>query len=95
MAKIGSDTVVSRGREHVETKMAGETVMMSISRGKYFALDGTGQRIWECMADPLSIGEIVDRLVEEYDVDRGQCEAEVFTFVGALMENGLTVECDR
>jgi hypothetical protein len=95
MPKIGADTVVSRGSDHVETQLSGDTVMMSISRGKYFAVGGTGQRIWECMSEPLSIGEIVSRLVAEYDVDRDRCEAEVLAFVGTLIDNGLTVECDR
>jgi hypothetical protein len=72
--------------------MAGQTVMMSIPRGKYFAIDGTGQRIWECLAEPASIGEIVDRLVQEYDVERDQCETEVIAFVGDLIESGLTEE---
>jgi len=91
-ARIGPDTVVARGAEHVETRMAGQTVMMSIPRGKYFAIDGTGQRIWDCLAEPASIGQIIDRLVEEYEVGRDQCEAEVIAFVGELMESGLTEE---
>jgi len=91
-ARIGLETVVARGSEHVETRMAGQTVMMSIPRGKYFAIDGTGQRIWECLAEPASIGQIVDRLLQEYEVDRDQCEAEVIAFVGELMDSGLTEE---
>ena len=90
--RIGLETVVARGSEHVETRMAGQTVMMSIARGKYFAVDGTGQHIWECLAEPISIGQIVERLLDQYEVDRKQCEAEVMSFVGEMMENGLAVE---
>lgn len=92
MADITLDTVVSRGAEHVEAQMAGQTVMMSIPRGKYFAVEGTGQRIWELMAEPVTVGEIVDRLVEEYDVDRDRCAGEVINFLGELLQNGLTLE---
>lgn len=92
MTKIGLETIVARGSEHVETEMVGQTVMMSIARGKYFALDGTGQRIWECLIEPVSIGQIVERLLDQYEVDREQCEAEVIFFLGETMENGLTVE---
>ena len=92
MTKIGLETIVARGTEHVETQMAGQTVMMSIQRGKYFALDGTGQHIWECLGEPVSIGHIVDRLVGEYDIDSDQCATEVIAFVGELIKSGLTVE---
>jgi len=92
MTKIGLETIVARGAEHVETQMAGQTVMMSIPRGKYFALDGTGQRIWECLDEPVSIGHIVDRLVSEYEIDRDRCAAEVIAFIGELIESGLSVE---
>ena len=90
--KIGAETIIMRGSEHVEAEMGGQTVMMSIARGKYYALEGTAQRIWELVSEPISVAEVVDRLVEEYDVDRDRCAAEVTTFVGELMENGLVVE---
>ena len=92
MKDIGLETVVVRGAEHVEAPLGGQTVMMSIARGKYFALDGTGQRIWELISEPMRVGEIVDRLTEEYDVDREQCTAEVKSFVAELAENGLVEE---
>ncbi len=92
MPQIGLDSVVARGAEHVEAQMGGQTVMMSIERGKYFALEGTAQRIWELMAEPVRVGEIVDRLVEEYDIDRERCTAEVLAFVNELMANGLGEE---
>lgn len=92
MIKIGLDTVLVRGSEHVETKMVGQTVMMSIARGKYFALDGTGQCIWECLAEPVSIGQIIERLLDQFEVDREQCETEVISFLNEMMENGLTKE---
>jgi len=92
MAQIGPETLIARGTEHVETQMGGQTVMMSIPRGKYFALGGTAQRIWECLAEPLTVRQIVDRLAAEYDIDAAECEAEVIAFVRELAENGLAVE---
>lgn len=92
MERIGLDTVIARGADHVEAQMGGQTVMMSIQRGKYFALEGTAQRIWELTAEPVTVGQIVDRLVAEYEVERAQCAAEVVAFVEQLLENGLTVE---
>ena len=93
MTKIGPDTVIARGTKHVETRMGDETVMMSIEQGKYFAVGSTAQRIWECLAQPTTITAIVDRLIDEYEIERTQCMSEVTVFVAHLMDNGLTVEC--
>jgi hypothetical protein len=92
MTNIGLDTVVARGSEHVETTMVGQTVMMSVAHGKYFALDGTGLRVWECLTEPVSVGRIVEQLLDQYEVDREQCETEVIFFLSEMMKNGLTVE---
>jgi hypothetical protein len=35
------------------------------------------------------VSEVVDRLVEEFDVSRSACETEVLTFVKTLCEEGL------
>lgn len=92
MPSVGLETIVARGADHVEAQMGSQTVMMSVSRGKYFALDGTGQRIWECLAEPAAVGDIIEHLVREYDVERDRCAAEVVSFIAELMDNGLTVE---
>lgn len=91
MAELTPDTVVARGAEHVETRVGDQTMMMSIARGKYYALEATAQRIWELIETPRSLGEIADRLAQEYKVDSERCAAEVERFVARLMENGLAV----
>lgn len=92
MTGVGLETVVVRGSEHVEAQMGGQTVMMSIPRGRYYSLDGTAQRIWDLMAEPVRVADIVDRLVSEYDIDRERCAAEVLSFLNEVLENGLGEE---
>lgn len=84
--------IVGRASGHVEAEMGGHAVIMSISQGSYFALDLTARRIWELMSEPLRVGDIVDTLVAEYEIDRTQCEAEVLAFLRQLQENGLATE---
>lgn len=89
MGSIGLDTVVSRGAGHVETRMGEQTVMMSIDQGKYFALEASGQRIWEMMDQPIRVDALIDRLTQEYDVPRERCRAEVLGFLEDLRRHGL------
>lgn len=92
MDRLNSETLFRRGSEHVETRAGDQTMMMSVARGKYYALASTAQHIWDLLAEPASVGSIVDRLLEEYDVARDVCEAEVRHFLVELLEQGLIEE---
>lgn len=91
---IAPDTVLARGRDHVEAEMAGQTVMMSVARGNYYALEGSARRIWELLAEPRRAGEIVEILVSEYDVDRETCARETMAFLTTLLAEGLLREAE-
>ena len=92
MAELSEKTIIGRGSDHVETNVGSQIMMMSISKGKYFSLAKTAQRIWELIETPTPVSGIVDALTEEYQVPRDQCSAEVHAFVGELLDNGLAIE---
>ena len=69
-----------------------EAVMMSVAAGRYYGLDAAGMRIWELLERPRTITELCMRLCEEFEVDAQTCEAEVMTFVDALIANGIVHE---
>ncbi len=86
---INDNYLVSQKKEIVAADMDGETVMISIENGKYYAIDTIGSRIWELLAFPRSMVEVVRILREEYDVEYGQCQADVLEFLNYLRQEGL------
>lgn len=62
MKELSQESVVSRGSEHVETQVGGQTLMMSVSQGKYFSVDQTANRIWVLIERPVSVRHIVETL---------------------------------
>ena len=92
MAQLTPNTVIGRGTDFVATKVGTQTMMMSVSAGKYFAVAETAQRIWDLLETPHSITEIVEALKAEYDVEREVCLAEVTEFADDLLEHGLVTE---
>ena len=92
MAELSQSTIIGRGSDHVETRVGEQTMMMSVAQGKYFALEETAQRIWELIEQPRSVAQIVEALVDEYDVPEAQCQAEVEVFLADLLGNGLAVD---
>ena len=68
------------------TDLSGEKVMIDFESGKYFMIKGTGNDIWDIIQEETTVGEIVEKLLAEYDVSRQECEASVCEFLGKLRE---------
>lgn len=86
---ININNVVSRRNDIDTTDLNGEIVMMDLEKGRYFSLNGVGSRIWEIIEEPIGINKIVDCLLEEYDVNRNECEENVLEFLGKLEDANI------
>jgi len=82
-------TRVRRIDNVLDTEIDDQTVMMDIEQGSYFGLNQTATQIWTLLAEPMVIGDLCDRLTEEFDVPREQCEQQVVAFLANLRDRGL------
>lgn len=71
------------------SELAGEKVMIDFETGKYFMLKGSANEIWEILEDGITEEQIVEKLLEIYEVDKATCEASVHEFLNTLVDNGF------
>lgn len=71
------------------TELSGEKVMLDFETGKYFLIKGTGNDIWDLIQEETTVGEIIDKLMQEYDVTSQECEASVIEFLEKLQKYGF------
>ena len=69
-----------------------ETVLLDLSSGLYFGLDGVGQCIWNAVADGKDLAAAVESIVADYDVAEDQAASDVLTFAAQLVERGLLTQ---
>ena len=69
--------------------LAGEIVLLDLRSESYFGLDEIGTRIWGLLETGINIGEVVQRLLQEYDVDQITLEADVTDLLERLLEAEL------
>lgn len=87
---VQPETKLQRIADVVATDMNGETVMMHIEKGTYFALTGSGGQIWAALEQPMTLPEITAFVEREYDVNQIEnLDAMVSEFVGKLLEQEL------
>jgi len=87
--KIGLNTTISRSDTILASDLGEEFVMMNINSGTYFNLVEVGARVWGMMEKEVTISDIRDKLVSEYDIDPETCANEVIAFAEEMQSLGL------
>jgi hypothetical protein len=87
---LNPDARLQRALDVVATEMNGETVMMDIEKGTYFALTGSGGQIWAALEAPATLAEVIAVVEREFDVSAVDGHAAMVTeFVAKLLDQGL------
>ena len=66
-----------------------ETVILDVASGTYFGLDPVGARMWELMGEGMTLAEVCDRMLDEYEVSRDQLEGDTLRLGEELQRQGL------
>jgi hypothetical protein len=89
MHRLDANTVVVADPDALSSVVGEEAVILHFTAGTYFGLNDVGSRIWELVATPRSVGEICEKLVEEYDVEVDRCERAVVALLQEMIDNNL------
>jgi len=66
-----------------------ETVILDLASGTYFGLDPVGARMWDLMGEGMTLAEVCDRMLDEYEVSRDQLEGDTLRLGEELQRQGL------
>jgi len=89
MTALSRSSKIVVSKEVVSCDLGGETAMLDMKEGIYYGLNEIGTIIWELIQKPITIQEIVDKILEEYDVDEDTCYSDVSELLEQMLENGL------
>ena len=87
---VTRDTTLSRNGEILYAPVGTEeAVMLSVAAGEYYGLNAVAARIWELLAQPMTVAQLCTQICAEFDVDAQTCEATVTRFADELIDNGI------
>lgn len=69
----------------------GQTVLLRLEDGGYYALDEVGAMIWELCNGENAVGDIVAALCAEFDAPEATVKADVLEFIADLQRERLLV----
>ncbi len=90
MSEITIETIVSRRNEGLlVSELSNEMVMMDIESGNYIGLNETGRVIWEMIEAPVKVDNLVQQLVERYDISYEACCKDTLECLNKMSEQKI------
>lgn len=91
---MSSDDLVRTSTAHRTSRQVhcyiGElAVLMDVESGEYFEVNAVGSQIWRLLEAPMTVNQLIERLLAEFDVEPEQCEADVRLWLGKMRDLGF------
>ena len=80
---------ITISKDVLAQELDGETVLLDLASESFFGLDEVSTRVWQLLRDGIGREEVIDRLLEEYEVDREVLERDIEDLLERLAEAGL------
>jgi hypothetical protein len=87
---IDLTTVVAASTNQVAGALEeGDLAILNLKDGIYYGLNSVGSRIWALIQSPISVKQIRDTLLAEYEVDIDVCTRELIALLNNLSSKDL------
>ena len=83
------DSVVLPSKGQVSCELEGEAALLHLEAGMYYGLDEVGASVWKLIQKKISIRQIRDAVLEQYDTTPSVCEKDLFSLLKSLEKYDL------
>ena len=83
------DSMVSPSQNQVSCELEGEAAVLHLKAGRYYGLDPVGVSVWRLIQKKLSVRQILNALLEQYDTAPSTCEKDLFSLLRQLEKYDL------
>ncbi|HEY0372456.1 MAG TPA: PqqD family peptide modification chaperone [Thermoanaerobaculia bacterium] len=87
--KVSPQSILSAAKDQMASDIAGETVILGLTAGRYYGLDAVGSRVWQLIQTPMPFAEVRQAIVAEYEVEAARCEADLLVLLQKMADAGL------
>lgn len=86
---MGPESIVRRTEGLQSAPIDDEIVFLNPKTDSYVALDAIGRRVWELLAQPRRVADVVEDLAGEFDAPRDEIAADAQHFFDELEREGM------
>ena len=88
---INLENFISRVDGKISTEIDGETVILDMESGVYVGLDDIGTSVWSLIKEGISLQNLLNEILLEYDVESQQCLDDLQEFLSELVDGGFII----
>ena len=89
MGKVLPDSTIVKSSGQVSTDLGKEVIILGVDSEEYYSLEGVGARIWGLIQEPKTVRNILDTLLNDYDVEPKRCERDLLAVLQEMADEGL------
>lgn len=78
-----------QNKDVIQSKIGDEVVMLDIESGFYFGLNTVGSEIWSHLSEPITIDDLINKLMARFDIDQATCQKDTTEFINQLLEKNI------
>lgn len=87
---------MKRNEQFIKRTIGGKDVIIAVGEASktfngMISVNATGSFIWDRLEKDITMKQLVDAMLERYDVDAETAEANATAFIGTLREVGAVV----
>ncbi len=83
--------IIRNSDKFLSSTLGNEIVMMNTVNGTYIGLNEVSSNIWNYLENERTAGEIIDLLLNDYDVSRENCEPQTIECLTKMEKQGIIV----
>lgn len=87
--RLARPTLLSKTDRGLSVDMPGETVILDRRTGTYFGVSAVGASVWSLLQTPRTVGQLIESVTAEFEVDPTTCERDLMVFLGSMISGEL------
>ncbi|MEQ2008269.1 MAG: PqqD family protein [Limisphaerales bacterium] len=87
--EIHDDSTIAVTPRQISCGLGAEAAILQMESGKYYSLNPVGARVWQLLASPKKVSELLAAILAEYEVPADRCHADMLALLQKLQAAGL------
>lgn len=84
--QISNFSIVVATKNQISSDAGDETIVLELEKGNYYGLGEVSSRVWQLIQQPISVEDLKNKILEEYEVSSEQCQQDLHQLLKKMLQ---------
>ena len=90
--ELADNSLIQRNEtKFLASALGEEIVMMNTDNGDYIGVNNVGSDIWNLLTEPMRVDQLLEKVIDIYDVSPEDGKVEVDAFVARMLKQEMII----